>query len=221
MLNMYLNATGGMVRWLLFIILEFVGPVIRIVGLFMSIGGLFVFIYCLVTHVSDSYPWGQKVTYIGLGMGLVGSAILTMYQIAESRLFMELLYGNEEDDEESSVWLKLRNGLALLALYAGVSVASYHYYHLVNGVEAMAVGFCWFQGVGMVLGACRWLYNLSDDTIFAIKEATWAKMRKARRVVVPKQAEVQAKAQITEEEIKAAAKAFVDDNKVVPIRRLG
>ena len=196
MLDAYIKVTGGLAKWLLFILLEFIGPAVRIVGGFLSVGGLLAFfIYLFLWGVSETpRPNIKTVTFAMLGTGLLGAALLVSYEILACRMLFDRIDDRDEDDEgESTSWW---NWLGVVALLAVFSVASYYYHHLRNGVEALAVGFAWFLGTGIFLSVVRWLYRMGGsalkiallDSIMRIRAALAGKDKGKsddERVVVP------------------------------------
>lgn len=196
MLDAYIKVTGGLAKWLLFIILEFIGPAVRIVGGLMSIGGLFAFFVCLfLWGVSETpRPDIKTVTFVMLGTGLLGAALLVSYEILVCKMLFDRIddRGEADEDESASWW----NWLGVVALLAVFSVASYYYHHLRNEVEALAVGFVWFLAIGIFLSVARWFYRMGGsalkiallDSIMRVRAAAAGKDKgkpDEERVVVP------------------------------------
>jgi hypothetical protein len=163
MLNAYIKATGGMIKWLVFILFNFVGPLIKIICIFLAVIGLF---GSLVGLLVINHPFQMRGWWGGLGLGVVGTAGLISYEIMITRMTMERIMGNGEKNE-SNGWLRLQNWLAGLALLSVFSAASFYYFHLINVIEGLAFGYGWFLSVGVVLGVCRWLFRQGKNVLAA------------------------------------------------------
>lgn len=175
MLDAYIKVMGGLAKWLLFIILEFIGPAVRIIGGFMSVGGLLAFIICLfLWGVSETpQPDIKTVAFVMLGTGILGAALLVFYEILVGRMFLERI-DDENDEGEGIFWW---NWLGVVMLLAGASVASYYFHHLRNGIEALAVGFGWFLVTGIFIGVARWFYRMGGNAVSVVGIACLARIR--------------------------------------------
>ncbi|HUW50029.1 MAG TPA: hypothetical protein VMV75_03350 [Sulfuricella sp.] len=153
MLDAYIKATGGMIKWLVFILFNFVGPLIKGICLVLVVLSLFATLLGLLVL---NHPFQMREWWGGLGLGVVGMAGLISYEIMMVRMTMERIMGNDEE-EEASGWLRLQNWLAGLALLSVFSAASFYYFHLINIIEGLAFGYGWFLAVGVVVSVGRWL----------------------------------------------------------------
>lgn len=161
MLDAYIKATGGMIKWLVFILFNFVGPLIKGICLVLVVLSLF---GTLIGLLVINHPFQMREWWAGLGLGVAGMAGLISYEIMITRMTMERIMGNG-DEEETSGWLRLQNWLAGLALLSVFSAASFYYFHLLNVIEGLAFGYGWFLAVGTVLGVCRWLFRLGKNAL--------------------------------------------------------
>ena len=85
--------------------------------------------------------------------------MVVIYEILVGRMFLDRLSDRDDEDEGVSWW----NWLGVVAILAGLSVASYYFHHLRNEIEALAIGFVWFLAIGMLLGIARWFYRMGGN----------------------------------------------------------
>lgn len=161
MLDAYIKATGGMIKWLVFILFNFVGPLIKGICIVLVVLSLF---GTLIGLLVINHPFQMRGWWGGLGLGVAGMAGLVSYEIMITRMTMERIMGNG-DEEETSGWLRLQNWLAGLALLTVFSFASFYYFHLINVIEGLVFGYGWFLAVGVVLGVCRWLFRQGKNAL--------------------------------------------------------
>lgn len=161
MLDAYCKATGGMIKWLVFILFNFVGPLIKGICLVLVVLSLLGTVIGLLVL---NHPFQMREWWAGLGLGVIGMAGLVSYEIMITRMTMERIMGNGEENE-SSGWLRLQNWLAGLALLSVFSAASFYYFHLINIYEGLAFGYGWFLAVGVVLSVCRWLFRQGKNAL--------------------------------------------------------
>jgi hypothetical protein len=160
MLDTYIKATAGTASYLLFIMLEFFEPVVKIVLRLFAIGGLFAFIVMLL--VQPDHPFAKTAMFAMLGFGLIATALVTSWDILTTRMFYDRMYPDDEDDEEDGVswWRTAINWLFVLALYAAFCVAAVWVYRFKpDGIEGLAVGFVWWVAAGVTLGVLRWMWR--------------------------------------------------------------
>lgn len=99
-----------------------------------------------------------------LGVGLVGVALITAYEIMIGKMYLERIDGEDAPDNGNITWF---DWLGLFVLFILFSVGGYHYYHLRNAAEAMAIGLCYFVSIGVILGVLRWLEEYGGSSFRA------------------------------------------------------
>lgn len=130
MLDTYIRVTAGTARYLLYLLMEFFGPVVRIICWFLSLGGLFAFLIMLVAQ--SDHPFAQTGMYSVLAAGLLGTALLTYYEIALDRMYIDRLYSDSDDDEVQDVprWRPALNWFAVFVFLAAFCVVANWLYGL-------------------------------------------------------------------------------------------
>lgn len=110
-----------------------------------------------------------------LGTGLLGAAMVVIYEILVGRMFLDRISDRDDEDEGVAWW----NWLGVVAILAGLSVASYYYHHLRNEIEALAIGFVWFLAIGMLLGIVRWFDRIGGHALGIALLSNLARVRAA------------------------------------------
>jgi hypothetical protein len=239
-MDAYIKATGGIVSWLFYMVLNLVSPIVRGVAGFLTVCGglsflLMAFMWLMAALKGGSMIMsGEKgpmplsyefLTFICLGMALAGMSVLMVFEIKMDRMFLARLYSDDEEQGSGvSGWARLGHFCGFLALFVSFSFAAAHYYPRLPVFAWPAIGFFWWFVTGVALGVGRWFYRVGAEASHLIEELSrmalgiitgWG--NKVRLVVTPKKA----KASMTDAEIQAAAKAFIEANKVVSFRRPG
>lgn len=239
MLDTYIKATGGMLGWLFFMVLNLLSPFIKGICLLFTIGGGLGFLLMgwswmgavskhasiYATSANSAMPLSHEfLTFTCLGMALAGISGLWFYDIKMERMLIDRLYPAEEQGGDISRWVRVRNWFCMLALFVALSFAAQYLYPKLPMFAWPGIGFFWWLVGGVVLGVCRLSYRQGVGAfgVLAAKlRGAWGVVArfgpKARLAVVPRKA----KAPMTDKEMRAAAKAFVDANKVVQFRKKG
>lgn len=161
MLDIYIKATAGTASYLFFIVLEFFEPLVKIILRVFAVGGLIAFLGMLVFQ--PDHPFAKTAMFASLGFGLIGTALLTSWDMLLTRMFYDRMYPDDEDDDEEdgvSWWRVAINWLFVAALYAAFCVAAVWVYRFKpNGIEGLAVGFIWWVAAGVALGVLRWMWR--------------------------------------------------------------
>jgi len=171
MLDTYIKATAGTASYLFFIVLEFFGPVVKIILRVVAFGGLLGFIISLV--IQSDHPFATTGMYACLGFGLIATALLTSYDMLTDRMYYDRMYPNDEEKEGggTSWWRTAINWLLVLALFAGFCVtATWFYQFKPYRIEGLAVGFVWWVAAGVALGVVRWMWRKVSGVPGAVKE---------------------------------------------------
>lgn len=217
MFNMYIKTTAGIMKWLFFIALNLVGPFVRGIGVFLAVGGGAAFLFMLWMGLGRTgFDAGVKdlsvlhAMFIGLGLALVGMAMIIYYQITVDRMLINRLYPDEEQDDGVSRLMWLRNWFGVLVMFVGFSFAAHYRYPSLFAFYWPVIGFVWWLVVGVILGMCRLFHCQGANAMSVIMELVsrvWSRLA--------------SKSTLRNEEMRAEAKVFVDTNKVVPFRKKG
>lgn len=167
MLDTYIRSTIGIVKWLYFIIMNLLGPFVKVICILLTVGGGLTFLFMLWAGIGrtgfDTAVAGltvRHVMFMGLGMTLAGMSGTIFYELTMDRMFIERLYPDEEDQVDGIsrlVWL--RNWIGVLALLGVLSFAARYHYPSLYVFEWPVIGFTWWLMIGVALGCCRWLYR--------------------------------------------------------------
>lgn len=193
MLDTYIKATAGTASYLFFIALEFFEPLVKIILRLFAFGGLLAFLIMLVFQPDHSFA--KTAMFASLGFGLIGTALLTTWDMLTTRMYYGRMYPDDEDeddeDEGVSWWRKAINWLFVLALYVAFCVAAVWVYRFKpNGIEGLAVGFVWWVAAGFALGVVRWMWRKVNGVPGAVADQLrtiggrvmgWMKMRNSQR----------------------------------------
>lgn len=225
MLDTYIKSAVGIVKWLYFIILNLLGPFVKIICILLVVGGGLTFLFMLWAGIGrtgfDAAVAGlsvRHVMFMGLGMALVGMSGAIFYELTIDRMFIERLYPDEETQDDGIsrlVWL--RNWIGVLALLAGFSLAARYRYPALYVFEWPVIGFAWWLMIGVALGCCRWLYRQGTGGVI---DSIATLLRDAKSVVVGSAGRHRGAAK-ADKEIGAAAKEYEDARTVVPFRSRG
>lgn len=160
MLDTYIKATGGTASYLFFIVLEFFEPLVKIVLRFFAVGGLIAFLGMLIFQ--PDHPFAKTAMFASLGFGLIGTALLTSWDMLTTRMFYDRMYPDDEYEEEDGVswWRTAINWLFVAALFAAFcAAATWVYQFEPYRIEGLAVGFVWWVAAGVALGVVRWMWR--------------------------------------------------------------
>jgi hypothetical protein len=171
LMNMYIKATAGLLRWALLAILKLAGPLVKLPLYFFSLGGVLAIIFggaFLAMKVEPPHgDWTPVWVLLALG-GLSALALLKWDDLVD-RLTYDRLWG--DDDQEREPWNMARAGgvVALAGFYATLAFCSAKWYHI-SDVAAIGVGFVWFLGLGTFLGIARWISHGAAELASAVNE---------------------------------------------------
>lgn len=213
--NTYIKASSGIVKWLFFIAMNLMGPLVRGMGVLYVIGGGLGFIIFLWSGFRGGFDSAVNgfstlnATFLSFGLAMLGMAMIIYYEITVDRMFINRLYPDEDQDDDVSRLVRLRNWFGLLVLFVGFSFAAYYRYPSLLAIDWPVIGFIWWLVVGNILGVCRWLYRQGTDAMGVIMEL----VSKVRSGLVSKSA--------LDKEVRMAAKVFADENKVVQLHKKG
>lgn len=157
MLDAYVRFSSNAFKWLLLVLLELFGPLLRWVFGFFAGGGLLGFLVALLGY-SDKRPELVTFMYASVTASLLGTFLLVYYEILVTSMTFDRVLGDvDKPQAQESGLRRFLNGIGLVCIYAGVSFGAYVALHLKSG-EAVFVGFAIFFGVGIFLGCLRWMY---------------------------------------------------------------
>lgn len=155
MVNAYIRVTWGIVKWLFFIILCFVGPPFRFVFAWLGGASLIVDVICLI---GLDHPLHQRGFWIPAISGLVFMAIAVGIEIGTEVVAWNR--GMELGTPSQGTWVsRLRNMTAGVGWFSILALAAFYGFHLHNGFEAAGVGLGLFMGMGFVVGLVMLIYQ--------------------------------------------------------------
>lgn len=155
MINAYIRVTWGIVKWLFFIILCFVGPPFRFVFALLGGASLIVDVVCLF---GLDHPFRERAFWIPAISGLVFMAIAIGIELGTEVIAWNR--GMELGAAYEGTWTsRLRNTTAGLAWFSILSFAAYYGFHLHDGIEAIGEGLGLFMGIGLAVGLVSLIYQ--------------------------------------------------------------
>lgn len=189
MLGTYIRVTGNAARYLLFLLMDFFGPLARLVFGLFGIGGILGFLFMLIARFD--HPRADVAMYALLASGLIGMTLMMQYDIVLTRMYYDRLNADLEDEDDEKIvvpwWKTMLNWLAVFALLAGSCMAANWYFGLaLYHIKGIIVGAaCWLV-LGIALNVARWFYGLTRGVLAAAaggtrkavgSVASWAKKK--------------------------------------------
>lgn len=180
MLDTYIKVTTKIVSWLLYLLMNMLGPVFKIVCLFMAIGGAIAALLLLGFYDFDKTIAINKdhmaITYgrmfwTYLVVAFAGMAGIVVYELKMDSMYLDLLFPMNEEAEETSRGAQFLNWTGTIGLLIAFCLAvHFYYYNKMFVFEWPVVGFALWVAVGFSLGACRWIYRQSRNGFEVVSE---------------------------------------------------
>ncbi len=148
MLRAYIRVSAIMTKWMFSSIFYIVAPFInKFLGLMAMFGFLGSFIWLAVAV--QTHQW--RIFWVCIGGSVFSMALLLFMEAIEFMVEMNQIRFMMQP-YEGSLLVRIRNTLVGFAWFVALSVGSFYAFHLMNELEAGAIGIVLFMVIGNLLG---------------------------------------------------------------------